>query len=141
MRGPLGRLGAGLYAFLGAELRWGVDLVLDLVGLDEQLAGADLVITAEGQIDSQAAFGKAPVGVAQRAKARGIPCLAIAGGIGERIGDLHPLGIDAIFSLCPGPISREQAIEQAATLLQAATEQVVRRFFRRDSTDRGRNQP
>lgn len=129
--GAAGGLGAGLHAFLGAELRRGVDLVLDLVGLDEQLAGADLVITAEGQIDHQTAFGKAPAGVAQRAKARGIPCLAIAGGIGERIGDLHPLGIDAVFSLCPGPISREQAMEEAAALLRAATEQVVRCFFRR----------
>lgn len=129
--GAAGGLGAGLHAFLGAELRRGVDLVLDLVGLDEQLAGVDLVITGEGQIDHQTAFGKAPAGVAQRAKARGIPCLAIAGAIGERIGDLHPLGIDAIFSLCPGPISSKQAMEEAAALLRAATEQVVRCFFRR----------
>jgi glycerate 2-kinase len=127
--GAAGGLGAGLHAFLGAELRRGVELVLDLVGLDEQLAGADLVITAEGQIDYQTAFGKAPAGVAQRAKALDIPCLAIAGGIGERITGLHPLGIDAVFSLCPGPISLEQAMETGAALLQAATEQVVRCFF------------
>lgn len=127
--GAAGGLGAGLHAFLGAELRRGVELVLDLVGLDEQLAGADLVITAEGQIDYQTAFGKAPAGVAQRAKAQGIPCLAIAGGIGERITDLHQIGIDAVFSLCPGPISLEQAMEAGPALLQAATEQVVRCFF------------
>ena len=127
--GAAGGLGAGLYAFLGAELRRGVDLVLDLVGLDAQLVGADLVITAEGQIDYQTAFGKAPAGVAQRAKAQGIPCLAIAGGIGERITDLHLIGIDAVFSLCPGPISLEQAMEAGPALLQAATEQVVRCFF------------
>lgn len=139
--GAAGGLGAGLHAFLGAELRRGVDLVLDLVGLDEQLAGADLVITAEGQIDHQTAFGKAPAGVAQRARARGIPCLAIAGGIGERISDLHPLGIDAVFSLCPGPISLEQAMKGGAALLRATTEQVVRCFFRRDSADRGSNPP
>ena len=132
--GAAGGLGAGLHAFLGAELRRGVDLVLDLVGLDDQLAGADLVITAEGQIDYQTAFGKAPAGVAQRAKAQGIPCLAIAGGIGERITDLHRIGIDAVFSLCPGPISLEQAMEAGSTLLQAATEQVVRCFL---SSSRG----
>lgn len=137
--GAAGGLGAGLHAFLGAKLRRGVDLVLDMVGLDEQLLGADLVITAEGQIDYQTAFGKAPAGVAQRARAQGVPCLAIAGGIGECISDLHPLGIDAVFSLCPGPISLEQAMEDGPALLRAATEQVVRCFFRKDGTDRGKN--
>ncbi|MCB1967888.1 MAG: glycerate kinase [Candidatus Accumulibacter sp.] len=127
--GAAGGLGAGLHAFLGAELRRGVDLVLDLVGLDAHLSGADLVITAEGQIDFQTAFGKAPAGVAQRAKLRGIPCMAIAGGIGERITDLHKIGIDAVFSLCHGPMTLKQAMEGGPSLLQAATEQVVRCFF------------
>ncbi len=134
--GAAGGLGAGLHAFLGAELRRGVDLVLDLVGLDTQLAGADLVVTAEGQIDFQTAFGKAPAGVAQRAKAKGIPCMAIAGGIGERISDLHQIGIDAVFSLCPGPLNLDQAMEAGPALLQAATEQVVRCFF--SASHRGR---
>ena len=128
--GAAGGLGAGLRAFLGAKLRPGADLVLDLVGLDARLAGGDLVITGEGQIDAQTAFGKAPAAVAQRAKALGIPCLAIAGGIGEGIVDLHPIGIDAVFSLCPGPIALTQAMEGGPALLRAATEQVVRCFFR-----------
>lgn len=127
--GAAGGLGAGLHAFLGAELRRGVDLVLDLVGLDDKLEDADLVITAEGQIDYQTAFGKAPAGVAERAKARGIPCIAIAGGIGEGVGELHPIGIDAVFSLCPGPLSLQQAMAEGPALLAAATEQVVRCFF------------
>ncbi len=133
--GAAGGLGAGLHAFLGAELRRGADLVLDLVELDAKLAWADLAITGEGQIDAQTAFGKAPAAVAQRAKARGIPCLAIAGGIGESIADLHRIGIDAVFSLCAGPISLEQAMDAGPALLQAATEQVVRCFFR-THTDR-----
>ena len=128
--GAAGGLGAGLHAFLGAELLRGADLVLELVGLDAKLAGADLVITGEGQIDAQTAFGKAPAGVAQRATAQGIPCLAIAGGIGEGIADLHPIGIDAVFSLCAGPISPEQAMDAGPVLLRAAAEQVVRCFFR-----------
>lgn len=128
--GAAGGLGAGLRAFLGGELRRGAGLVLDLVGLDARLAGADLVITAEGRIDAQTAFGKAPAGVAQRAKALGIPCLAIAGEIGEGIADLHRLGIDAVFSLCPSPISLAQAMADGPALLRAATEQVVRCFFR-----------
>ncbi len=127
--GAAGGLGAGLRAFLDAELRRGVDLVLDLVGLDAQLAGADLVLTAEGQIDFQTAFGKAPAGVAERARARGIPCLAIAGSIGERIADLHAIGIDAVFSLCPGPMTLDRAMATGPDLLSATTEQVVRCFF------------
>lgn len=127
--GAAGGLGAGLHAFLGAELRRGVDLVLELLGLDEQLAGADLVITAEGQIDFQTAFGKAPAGVAERAKARGIPCVAIAGSIGERIAALHQIGIDAVFSLCPGPMTLDQAMAQGPSLLAATTEQVLRCYL------------
>ncbi len=127
--GAAGGLGAGLHAFLGAKLRRGVDVVLDLIGLDAQLAGADLVLTAEGQIDAQTAFGKAPAGVAERAKARGIPCVAIVGGIGEGIAALHPIGINAVFSLCSGPITLEQAMAQGPSLLAASTEQVLRCYL------------
>lgn len=134
--GAAGGLGAGLHAFLDAELRRGADLVLDLIGLDAQLAGADLVLTAEGQIDEQTAFGKAPAAVAQRAKARGIPCLAIAGGIGERITALHPIGIKAVFSLCTGPMTLEQAMTQGPSLLAATTEQVLRCYLSGSGADR-----
>jgi glycerate kinase len=127
--GAAGGLGAGLKAFLGAELRRGVDVVLDLVGLEGRLQGADLVLTAEGQIDLQTAHGKAPAGVAQRARARGIPCIAIAGGIGERISELYPIGIDAVFSLCPGPVSLEEAMVRAAAFLTQTSEQVMRVFM------------
>jgi glycerate kinase len=127
--GAAGGLGAGLRAFLGAELRRGVDVVLDLVGLDEHLRGADLVLTAEGRIDAQTAFGKAPAGVAERAQARGVPCIAIAGGIGDGLESLHALGIRAVFSLCPGPVSLEQALAAGGDYLAAATEQAVRAFL------------
>lgn len=129
--GAAGGLGACLHAFLGAKLRRGVDLVLDLVGLEQALDGADLVITAEGRIDGQTAHGKAPAGVAERAKARNIPCIAIAGSIGEGAAALHALGIDALFSLCPAPMTLKQAMSQGSALLEAATEQVVRCFFSR----------
>ncbi len=127
--GAAGGLGAGLYAFLGAELRPGVDLILDLVELDRKLANADLVITGEGQIDIQTTFGKAPAGVAARAKAQGVPCIALAGSIGENLGDLHQQGLDAVFSICQGPLSLEQAMQRSETLLALAAEQAVRCFF------------
>ncbi|MBN2711392.1 MAG: glycerate kinase [Planctomycetes bacterium] len=126
--GAAGGLGAGLCAFCEAELRPGMEVVLDLVRLDEKCAGADLVLTAEGQIDYQTAFGKAPAGVAGVAKKLGIPCAAIAGGIGEGIGQLHSIGIDAVFSLCSGPMTLEKAMAEGEQLLEAQTEQVVRLF-------------
>lgn len=127
--GAAGGLGAGLRAFLGAELRRGVDVVLDLVGLNDHLCGADLVLTAEGRIDAQTAFGKAPAGVAERARARGVPCIAIAGGIGDGLESLHALGVSAVFSLCPGPVSLKQALAAGDDYLAAVTEQVVRVFL------------
>lgn len=126
--GAAGGLGAGLHAFLGAELKRGVDLVLDLVGLDERLAGADLVLTGEGQIDFQTAFGKAPAGVGARARARGIPCVAIAGSVGEGIDRLADVGIVAVFSLCRRPMGLDQAMAEAAPLLEHAAEQVARLY-------------
>lgn len=127
--GAAGGLGAGLHAFLGAGLRRGVEVVLDLVDLDGILAGADLVLTGEGQIDFQTAHGKAPAGVGAAAQLRGVPCIAIAGSLGEGLGDLHTVGIDAVFSLCPGPVSLDEAMTRAAEYLTGATEQAVRAFL------------
>jgi glycerate kinase len=91
--------------------------------------GADLVLTAEGQIDGQTAQGKAPAAVAAHARAQGVPCIAIAGGIGEQIAPLHSAGMDAVFSLCRGPMSLDQARKQVEPLLADAAEQAVRAFF------------
>ncbi len=127
--GAAGGLGAGLYAFLGAELVPGIDLLLELVGLDDKLTDADLVLTGEGQIDFQTAFGKAPAGVAARARSRGIPCLALAGSVGHNLGELHQRGIDAVFSICPGPVSLDAAMRNAEDFLAATTEQALRCFL------------
>ncbi|MFW5857891.1 MAG: glycerate kinase, partial [Planctomycetota bacterium] len=126
--GAAGGLGAGLHAFLGGALRRGVDVVLDLVHLDDALEGADLVLTAEGALDNQTAYGKAPAGVARRAQDRGVPCLAIAGAVGEALDELHAAGIAAAWSLCPRPAPLETAMAEAAPWLRRATEQVVRAF-------------
>ena len=69
--------------------------MLDHVGLDQKLKGADLVITGEGQLDFQAVYNKAPIGVARRAKQRGIPVIAISGSLGKGFEDVHAEGIDA----------------------------------------------
>ncbi len=127
--GAAGGLGAGLHAFLGAELRRGVDLVLDLVELDAKLAGADLAFTGEGQIDFQTAHGKAPAGVGAAARARGVPCIAIAGSVGTGVDTLRTVGINAVFSLCPGPISLKRAIADGGALISDAAEQVLQCYL------------
>ncbi len=127
--GAAGGLGAGIHCFLGAELRKGIDLVMDLVELEEKMTGADLVITGEGQIDYQTKFNKAPAGVARLAQKHNIPCIAVCGSIGERIAELHEVGLTSVFSLCPGPVTLETAMEQSHEFLACQVEQVIRVFM------------
>jgi len=127
--GAAGGLGAGAIVFLDAELQPGAEVVLDLLGFDEVLKGADLVFTAEGQLDGQTAFGKAPAAVAQRSRAAGIPCIAIAGSLGEGVEDLAAVGIDAAYSLCDGPVSLADAMANAAKLIKATATQAMNTFL------------
>ena len=127
--GAAGGLGAGLMAFAGGKLVPGVTLVEEAVGLAGRLQGADLCLTAEGAIDASSAFGKTAVGVARLARAAGVPTLALAGSIGPGAEDVLREGIDAYFTLCPGPVSLDHALDHAASLLEAAAEQAVRAFL------------
>ena len=127
--GAAGGIGAGLSAYFDAILRPGIDVVLDLVNLKDKILNADLVLTAEGQMDNQTAYGKAPAGVAKCAKKKNIPCIAIAGSITDDIDQLHQIGITALFSLCPGPITLDDAIKNGAHYISNISEQIVRAFF------------
>ncbi len=124
--GAAGGLGAGLMAFLGGRLRPGVELVIDAVGLDEKLRGADLVLVGEGRLDEQTACGKVPVGVARLAARLGVPAVAVCGSLGPGYQAVHAEGIVACFSILDGPRTLDEAIEHARELLAAAAEQVVR---------------
>ncbi len=124
--GAAGGLGGGMVAFLGAELRTGVDIVLDVVGLDGHLEGADLVVTGEGCLDHQTVYSKAPIGVAERAGVRGIPVIAISGSMGERYKLVHEHGIDAAVAIPMGPITLEESSERAAELIADAAEEAMR---------------
>jgi UTP--glucose-1-phosphate uridylyltransferase len=127
--GAAGGMGAGALAFLHAELKRGAELVNEIIGLEHAMQGASLVLTAEGRLDAQTAAGKAPAAVAAMAQSHGIPCLAVAGSLGDDAGVLNTHGIDALFSLCPGPLTLDDAIEHAAALLADATEQIVRCYL------------
>ena len=127
--GAAGGLGAALLA-LGAELRSGVETVLDLVGFDERVRDADLVITGEGNMDEQSAAGKAPVGVARRAKRYGKPVVAVAGGRADNLDAVYEQGVDLVLPICRKPMPLDQALDQreATTNLICAGESAAQAY-------------
>jgi len=127
--GAAGGLGAGLIALFNADLKPGAKLVLELLGAEQVMREADLVLTCEGRLDEQTRFGKAPAEVAQLARRCGVPCFAIAGMLDESAYRLGDSGIDAVFSLCPGPLPLENALANAAAYLADTTEQVIRCYL------------
>jgi glycerate kinase len=129
--GAAGGLGAGLYAFLGASLQNGVELMCSLLGLEEHLTDADLVLTAEGQLDYQIVFGKGPAGVAMSARRLGVPCFLLVGSIQNDAPDgqdLEKLGISGVLNICPRPMDVHESFDTAFENLSWASEQVVRIF-------------
>jgi glycerate kinase len=124
--GAAGGLGAGLMAFLHATLRPGAQIVLEAVKLEEQLSLADLVITAEGQIDSQTAYGKSVGAVSAMAKRYRLPVLALAGSLGDNYQAVYDLGVDAVAVLPSKPMTLAYAMEHASQLAADATERALR---------------
>jgi glycerate kinase len=108
------------------ELIPGIDVVMQETGFDDRLVTADLVITGEGRIDDQTAYGKTALGVARRAAAAGVPCLAIGGGVTpEGMAVLAGVGTLAVPVL-DQPMTLEDAMSQAAQLVAAAGERLAR---------------
>jgi len=124
--GAAGGLGAGLMAFLGAQPRMGIAIVLEAVDFESYLEAADLVITGEGQIDAQTAYGKTLTGVGRLARRHGVPVVALAGSIREEADRLVEIGIDAAVSILPGPMTEAEAMARAGQLVQDAAERVMR---------------
>lgn len=127
--GAAGGLGAALLA-LGAELRSGVETVLDLIGFDEHVRDVDLVITGEGNMDEQSAAGKAPVGVARRAKRYGKPVVAVVGGRADNLDAVYKRGIDLVLPVCRKPMGLELALDpqEATTNLICAGEATAQAY-------------
>ena len=124
--GAAGGLGGGIMAFLGGQLRPGVNIVLDTLQFDSKLEGTDLVITGEGGMDFQTVYNKAPIGVARLAKARGITVIGVSGSLGKGYTDVHDHGIDAVSSITSAPMDMEEATDRCADLISDATAQALR---------------
>lgn len=112
--GAAGGLGAALLAFLNAELRSGIDIVTEAVGLENAIVNADLVITGEGRIDSQSIKGKVPVGVARLAKRYNKPVIGIAGSLSSDVAVVYDHGLDCVFSVLNKVCTLEDALSNAA---------------------------
>ncbi len=124
--GAAGGLGAGLLAFTGATLHPGAEVVLDALACDARLAEADLVITGEGRLDDQSAFGKLTGTLAARAKAQGVPLLCVVGGLASGYESAYDLGITAVIVAADGPRPLADAMTHAATLIRDAVARAVR---------------
>lgn len=129
--GAAGGLGAALMAFLNAEIKPGIDIIMDLADFPEKVKDADLVITGEGSTDFQTMFGKVPFGVAQVAKKYGKPVICISGSLGTGYEKLYDAGVTALFSIINKPMSLEEAMERGEELLEKVAENVFRIYFGR----------
>ncbi|WP_210611216.1 glycerate kinase [Priestia flexa] len=127
--GAAGGLGAGLLAFLQAELKRGVDIVIEATSLLEAVRDADVVITGEGKIDGQTIYGKTPIGVAKAAKKYGVPVIGIAGNVGADSQVVYEHGIDALFSIVPGVTTLENAFANASEYVERAAKNVAAVFI------------
>lgn len=124
--GASGGLGAGLVGLLGGRLHPRYEIVMQYLAFDRLLQEADLVITAEGSLDGQSPFGKIPCEVGRRAKAIGLPVVALAGTIGKGVTSTFDNGVDAFASILKRPCTLQEAIDGADKLLRNAAEDAMR---------------
>ncbi len=124
--GAGGGLGAGLIAFAGARLTPGIDMICEVLGFDDILEGADLVITGEGRVDRSTIYNKAPVGVAARAQKHNAATLLLAGKLGPGYEELYDHGISGIICISDGPMSTARSLTRAEELLEAAAQRTIR---------------
>jgi len=124
--GAAGGLGAGLMAFLNANLKKGIEMVIEYTKLEEKVKCSDMVWTGEGSIDFQTQFGKTPLGVAIISKKYNKPVIAFAGRVGENIEVLYDKGIDSIFSILEEITTLDEALINGKENLEKTAENVIR---------------
>ncbi|MGX7775808.1 glycerate kinase [Streptococcus pluranimalium] len=123
--GAAGGLGFALMTFFKAKAQRVITTILDLIGIEEKIAGADLVITGEGHMDSQSVNGKTPIGVAQLAKKYQVPTVAIVGGASTHLEVLYDAGISGVFDIINQPMSLEEAVTDAPTLITNSSKNII----------------
>lgn len=124
--GAAGGLGAALCVFLHAELKSGIETVLDLIDFNTLLEDTDLVVTGEGRIDWQSAFGKVPSGIGMRCKAKGVPAVAIVGGMGTGAEKIYEFGVESIIPTINGAMDIQEALDRAQELYAGAADRLFR---------------
>ncbi|ADO76473.1 glycerate kinase [Halanaerobium praevalens] len=124
--GAAGGLGAGLLAFLEADLKAGIKIILELLNFEKKLENVDLVITGEGCLDAQSLNGKVPVGVAHAAAPKEIPVIAIAGSLGPKADKILAEGVNSYFSIINKPATLAEIIDQTPELIVSLSEQIMR---------------
>ncbi|MBW8350184.1 glycerate kinase [Bacillus sp. IITD106] len=127
--GAAGGIGGVVQAFFPSTIERGIDIVIEYSKIEQALKDASLVITGEGQVDHQTAFGKTAMGIAQIAEKNNIPTIILAGSIGDKIEKLYDLGIISVFSIINKPMTLELAMSDAASLLEQTAEQVSRTYY------------
>jgi glycerate kinase len=124
--GAAGGLGASLMAFLDAELRPGIEIIIEIVKLEQAIEDADLVITGEGKIDSQTIYGKAPIGVAKIAKKYNVPVIAVAAIISDDADIVHQYGINTLISVSGQPMRLDESVSNKVSLIKNSIKQSMR---------------
>jgi len=127
--GAAGGMGAALFSFLNAEFKKGIDIVKEASKFEEHVKGADLIITGEGSLDSQTLGGKALSGILETSKRLKTPVIAIAGRLDDDEEIFYDAGFKSVFSIINKPMSEEEAMKNAAELVQKTAQRIVRLYF------------
>jgi glycerate kinase len=112
--------------FCQAKLMKGMDVILNTINIDDRIKAADIVITGEGRLDEQTAYGKVPAGVGLRAKKYGKPVFAIAGSITKGAELIYQHGVDSAMSAIAAPMTIDEAIRESPRLIEETSERLFR---------------
>jgi glycerate kinase len=124
--GAAGGAGAGLVAFLDARLVRGASLVVEAAGFDRALAGASVVMSGEGRVDAQTAYGKGPAEVASRSARAGVPVVLLAAALGDGWESMLEMGVGAVLPLAERPSTLEEMERDVEALVERAAERACR---------------
>ena len=124
--GAAGGMGAGLLVFAGAELKRGIEVISKATSIESHLRSADLVLTGEGRVDFQTAFGKTPAGIARLAGQYGVPVVAIGGGLADDAGEVFKHGIGGLEPAIARDMTLDEALANSGEYIANAAERVIR---------------